>query len=327
MYENSLFTLTSKVATSNPNEKDITTKKDIQSEENSERSVLLDIPSTIPFPTVSFDQEDKIAINNNALLQEENSNAFELIKYNLIKLNSLIEEKKYDSIYKNPQIETGSDEIENLKTYQTEKNCSFSSSLLAAETSKRESQKNKPLTKFTRNLRRTFRNVLNQNSKPRRAATTIFKKKQCNNDNRNKTNNVLQRRRISASSITSSNSLNVLNKLHTSANQTSKRGLKKKILLANNLISEELNSISNKSIQSGSNSSLYNLNQNKKQKTISIGTTIKFKQTKLLSSQERELSESSFQMSINKKHKNQADAESQNLNAKKVTTFASLKLI
>jgi hypothetical protein len=69
------------------------------------------------------------------------------------------------------------------------------------------------------------------------------------------------------------------------------------------------------------------LNQNKKQKTISIGTAIKFKQTKLLSSQERELSESSFQMSINKKHKNQADAESQNLNAKKVTTFASLKLI
>jgi hypothetical protein len=325
MYENSLFTLTSKVATSNPNEIDITAKKDLKSEEDSERSVLLGIPSTIPFPTVSFDQEDKndnfkIAINSSPLMQEENSNAFELIKYNLIKLNSLIEEKKYDSIYKNPQIETGSDEIENLKIFQTEKNCSFSSSLLAAETSKRESQRNKPLTKFTRNLRRTFRNVLNQNSKPRRAATTIFsKKKQCNNDmNRNKTNNVLQRRRVSASSITSSNSLNVLNKLHTSANQTSKRGLKKKILLANNLISEELNSISNKSIQSVSNSSLYNLSQNKKQKTISIGTTIKFKQTKLLSSQEREMSDSSFQMSINKKHKNQTDAESQNLNAKKV---------
>ena len=328
MYENSLFTLTSKAATSNINESPVGSKHD------SEKSVLLTIPSVSNFHSVNLDNSKsndtqfddfQKAIKNTSFYQQDNSSSFELIKYNLVKLNTVVCDDKSD-MFRNSHIDEASNENDIIKKIQ-EKTHSFSSSFLEAETSKRESQKNKPLVKFTRNLRRTFRNVLNQNTKPRRAATTVNKKNKRFDDSKNAINNAIQRRRTSGSSITSSISLTVLNKLHTSANhQNNKRALKKKTLQANNLISEDINSLSNTSINSSSNPSLHNLKNNKKQKTISIGTKIKFRQTKTLNSQERE-SNSSFQMSLNKKHNNQMDADSQNSIIKKVNSQALIYLI
>jgi hypothetical protein len=319
MYENSLFTLTSKAATSNINESPVGSKHD------SEKSVLLTIPSVSNFPDVNlynsknieakFDDIQK-TIRNKSFYEQDNSSSFELIKYNLVKLNTLVGDNKSE-IFRNSHIDDGSNENDIIKKIQ-EKTHSFSSSFLEAETSKRESQKSKPLIKFTRNLRRTFRNVLNQNTRPRRAATTVYNKNKRSDDSKNAINNTL--RRTSGSSITSSISLTVLNKLNTSANhQNNKRALKKKALLANNLLSEDINSLSNISINSSSNPSLHNLKNNKKHKTISIGTKIKFRQTKPLNSQERE-SNSSFQMSLNKKHTNQMDADIQNSVIKKVNS-------
>ena len=82
MYENSLFTLTSKAATSNINESPVGSKHD------SEKSVLLTIPSVSNFHSVNLDNSKsndtqfddfQKAIKNTSFYQQDNSSSFEFL--------------------------------------------------------------------------------------------------------------------------------------------------------------------------------------------------------------------------------------------------------
>ena len=278
MYENSLFSLTTKVNTTNE-------AAPLNSLRKSETSPVLSA-AVPPFPfSPDIDEMTLTDINRNEeiTLTGNNTRPFELIRHNLVKLECLASDSNC-----------------------LQENSAFSIS--AFDANKRDSQTGKRFATIAKKLRITIRNALSQGDRPSKIAR--FNE----SANISGNNNESSKRRLSSSSLTSSISLTVLNKIHASKN-----GLKKKkIQLTQNLVSEELNSLSNISVNSFSNASAHFSSYKGKHKLISVGTTYKFKQAKHVNPQEKESSSTSLHMSSSKKQNSQSDGESKVLSVKQV---------